>query len=1629
MCIKRNKFKIKDMKNSLLTLLITTFNSIAFGQADFITVWNMANLGAQPNELRLNLAVATGGATYFWETIPSGTTGSGTFAAGSGISIIPGIPTGSTIRLNIAPQNLNAFTLFTGGDRQRLIEVEQWGTAQWTNGFEMFRGCNNLAIISAPDIPNLSNCTDLSSFFRECISLNFVNNINNWDVSNITNMSNMFTQASGFNQALGLWILNPNVNLSSVFTGNSTIDCDNYSETLIGWQQNNPGVTNRTVGANFLMHKFYALEAREILINTQGWTINDIGLGVCEFFETVWDLSIPGSAPDQIQFYSAGLSSIANYGYFWTAYPSGQTSPGMLLHSTVEGLKTISDLPPGEIIYLRIFSNIFNRFYMDDGVDKSRLIEINNFGSVNWTSMEDAFDGCNNLQVTATYNPFLNNVSSTAEMFKNCSSLTSIPNMENWNTSTINNMTAMFMGASSFDHNISSWNTSNVNNMSYMFYGASAFNQPIGAWNTSSVTNMTHMFFQATQFNQPLNTWDISSVNTISHMFWQASNFNQALNNWNTGNVTDMTATFFQATQFNQNLNNWNTASVQSMTSTFSGASSFNGDISTWNTGNVQTMNGMFFNASNFNNNISAWNTNSVNTMAAMFEGATNFNQAIGSWQTGGVTNMFNMFRNAVNFNQAIGSWNVGDVQNMGGMFDGAAQFNQDIGTWNPIQVTNFSNMFRNATNFNQDIGSWDMGNAQTTNAMFQNAINFNQNLNNWAFGNLTNVANMFNGASAFNYPVDQWFMNTVTSMTGMFNNASSFNQNLSTWILNPSVTLNNMLNNTALDCENYASTLIGWQTNNPTLIGKNLGAAGLNYGNYALPARNILTGSQLWTINDAGVSASCSEFITVWNTPTAMTPSTSLSFNATVLPGGANYYWETIPLNLSGYGVIPAGSGAKTINGLPPGTTIRLLIDPKQMEYFHMSSGINSPNLIDVEQWGSMTWTNMALSFQGCTNLNITATDIPNTVNVSSMSQTFRNCTSLIGPANIGQWNTSGVFNMSGTFQNAPLFNQDIGSWDVENVNTMANMFRDAITFNQNLNSWNTNSLTNLGSTFFNAQSYNQDMSNWNTASVTNMINTFYQATSFNGDITTWNTALANNMSNMFNGASSFNRGISSWNTQNVSNMTGMFRGSAAFNQDLSSWNVENVNSFDAMFENADDFNQNLGAWLLNNTVQMNNMLDNSGMDCANYSATLMGWRDNNPGVNDVPLGAVNMYYSSTAADARNDLNGQNWMINGDNEIYTNPLLLAPYETIVALADCGGEFVNINNNEQKILVIEANGNTIDFGAITVTATNDFIPTLPAGVTIVDNGSNGYYEIEDGVNTFRMSRRLFTVVAPGVYNVNGGVLVRFYFDPSDLNTMITDPTNTGTINDFGWFKSSLNDIDALVGEMSPSAPNLLSAQPITAIYGDENGLDFVEFVVPNFSTFGFYANTITPLPVTMTSFNANCDESIVSITWTTASEYNASHYSVQTSREGHNWTEVAQIEAAGTSNQTTNYFYQDMMIGGVSYYRLVQVDFDGEYEVFGPISVDCEINESSMKVYPNPTDADFTVLIQTTETFENANIELVDLSGRSVQVKQMNIAPGSTMIKFETDKINPGTYIVRIKGENDKFTPIRVVIL
>lgn len=114
-------------------------------------------------------------------------------------------------------------------------------------------------------------------------------------------------------------------------------------------------------------------------------------------------------------------------------------------------------------------------------------------------------------------------------------------------------------------------------------------------------------------------------------------------------------------------------------------------------------------------------------------------------------------------------------------------------------------------------------------------------------------------------------------------------------------------------------------------------------------------------------------------------------------------------------------------------------------------------------------------------------------------------------------------------------------------------------------------------------------------------------------------------------------------------------------------------------------------------------------------------------------------------------------------------------------------------------------------------------------------------------------------------------------------------------------------------------------------------------------------NGNTPLPVELISFKAQAVGDDILISWSTATEFNNSHFTLERSKDGLEFRELAQVAGKGTSSIRQDYSFTDSNPSlGLSYYRLSQTDYDGTTEVFKAISVVFDGPSNSFSVYPNP---------------------------------------------------------------------------
>jgi hypothetical protein len=196
--------------------------------------------------------------------------------------------------------------------------------------------------------------------------------------------------------------------------------------------------------------------------------------------------------------------------------------------------------------------------------------------------------------------------------------------------------------------------------------------------------------------------------------------------------------------------------------------------------------------------------------------------------------------------------------------------------------------------------------------------------------------------------------------------------------------------------------------------------------------------------------------------------------------------------------------------------------------------------------------------------------------------------------------------------------------------------------------------------------------------------------------------------------------------------------------------------------------------------------------------------------------------------------------------------------------------------------------------------------------------------------------------------------------------------------------------------------------------------------VTGFSDFGgFGEGNGSPLPVELLSFNGICDENQIQLTWSTASENNSDYFEILKSQDGENWRAVNKQAAAGFSTTLQMYSFIETEKSNNAYYRLNQVDFNGDNKLYDPIFIDCEGNTSQLITYPNPSKNGFNIVISDSKLVGEATLIIRDAMGKEVLTKSISIAEGMNLFPIASYEIENGVYFITIEGENAQTKMIK----
>ena len=193
-----------------------------------------------------------------------------------------------------------------------------------------------------------------------------------------------------------------------------------------------------------------------------------------------------------------------------------------------------------------------------------------------------------------------------------------------------------------------------------------------------------------------------------------------------------------------------------------------------------------------------------------------------------------------------------------------------------------------------------------------------------------------------------------------------------------------------------------------------------------------------------------------------------------------------------------------------------------------------------------------------------------------------------------------------------------------------------------------------------------------------------------------------------------------------------------------------------------------------------------------------------------------------------------------------------------------------------------------------------------------------------------------------------------------------------------------------------------------------------------------FFNIITngALPVELLSFDGVCNESSITLNWSTASEYNSDYFEILKSRDGQLWNSIDKITASGFSNQLISYSTIDSEKSDVyNYYKLLQVDKDGQSKEYGPINVICNVNTKGyFSVFPNPTSGSFQVIVNDVNLMGNSKLIIKDTKGSEILTKELDIKYGINAIFVDDLKNSSGIYYIYLVNEKMTSIVIKIII-
>jgi len=440
----------------------------------------------------------------------------------------------------------------------------------------------------------------------------------------------------------------------------------------------------------------------------------------------------------------AGKAPIDSKSWIATELAAQGVSPDQVLRIKIEGRITTGNITD----YGYLFAGLINLTNIDG---------LANLDVSNVTNLRYLFQGDKQLQQIDFGQNNFSRVQSFEGMFYDCSALTDIAGISQWDTSSATNLAYMFSGASSLTSlPISNWRTNKVRMLNYTFANCSSLvSLGVAGWNTQSIVNLQGSFANDIGLKTlDVTNWDTRSVENLDYAFKGLTNLiSLPVDKWNTSKLVTMVGAFAKSPKLTDlPIDNWNVSNVTNMNSAFWDCTGLTAlRVAKWNTQNVTNMGAIFEGVSGLKTlPVADWNTKNVENMELAFAGMSALNELpVAKWQTGNVKKMGGTFREIDKVTDLqISGWDTSQVTDMSFLFYGNPQFTAlPIANWNTSSVTNMSQMFgENAGLKELNLGKWNTAKVTNFESVFANTNLEKLDLSSWDTNKAQNYKNAFGG-------------------------------------------------------------------------------------------------------------------------------------------------------------------------------------------------------------------------------------------------------------------------------------------------------------------------------------------------------------------------------------------------------------------------------------------------------------------------------------------------------------------------------------------------------------------------------------------------------------------------------------------------------------------------------------------------------------------------------------------------------------------------------------------------------------------------------------------------------------------------------------------------------------------